>query len=543
MKLTLPVNVQEPLASHELLCQQQLKQVLVWLVVIVGVGFLAFYIDTEALVLNESPLRFLYVAMVAGSPLLIVAEVKWWKYSTSKRYLTAYQQLLPKLDHASVDLSVTKIQQIISETEDAAKTNHLVVKLLEFYRPVLNAHLRKLRQDALTSALDKELAVANASCDQKLTEIASQEPLISARNHIESSLSFLTKRREEMEAQWESSYEGFSWWNKLNYVLGPDFSEIDKAIDDLSDMQKKMAVKHKEDFKSLDRHFEQLKQNAIERISASKIKAERYIQNCSFQENFDSDILQKSLWLSALSVPVSIWSDINRAGNIYDSLRGVNSNFAGMSDADIWWESLFLPAEHLAGLAALTKGAYFEQLVAADTEGLLHKHFNNPDTDIVIDGVAFQLKATDSEAYVYSVDETIPVIATSEVASTTGAIDSGYSNEEINTAIDDALGGTIVDIGDTAVDAILTGAGGLGFFATIQGINHASAKYENGGDAVEAVFEGAGVAIEGTARALVGAAEMGYNVLASRPSRFIGRTLLKGLEKLDEKLFEETAKK
>ena len=45
-------------------------------------------------------------------------------------------------------------------------------------------------------------------------------------------------------------------------------------------------------------------------------------------------------------------------------------------------------------------------------------------------------------------------------------------------------------MGDTAADAILAGLGGLGFFATIQGINHASEKYENGGDAVEAVFEG-----------------------------------------------------
>ena len=85
--------------------------------------------------------------------------------------------------------------------------------------------------------------------------------------------------------------------------------------------------------------------------------------------------------------------------------------------------------------------------------------------------------------------------------------------------------------------------GGLGFFATIQGINHASQKYENGGDGVEAMFEGAGVAIEGTARALVGVAEMDYNVLASRPRRFIGRTLLGGLKKLDDKMMGSPKKK
>jgi hypothetical protein len=89
----------------------------------------------------------------------------------------------------------------------------------------------------------------------------------------------------------------------------------------------------------------------------------------------------------------------------------------------------------------------------------------------------------------------------------------------------------------------LAGVGGLGFFATLEGLNHAVKKHENGGDAVEAVFEGAGVAIEGTARALVGAAEMGYKVLSSRPSRFVGRMLLKGAKKLDDKMMAEAGRK
>ncbi|WP_270698447.1 hypothetical protein [Aeromonas sp. QDB05] len=51
------------------------------------------------------------------------------------------------------------------------------------------------------------------------------------------------------------------------------------------------------------------------------------------------------------------------------------------------------------------------------------------------------------------------------------------------------------------------------------------------------------MAIEGTARALVGAAEMGYKVLASRPSRFIGRMLLKGIDKLDKKMMADAERK
>ena len=182
------------------------------------------------------------------------------------------------------------------------------------------------------------------------------------------------------------------------------------------------------------------------------------------------------------------------------------------------------------------KGAYFEKLVAPDTGGTLHEHFNHPETDIVIDGVAFQLKATDNTGYVNSVADEIPVIATSEVALRTDAINADYSNEELTNTVDLALGGTIVDMGDSAVDSIMSGVGGLGLLATVKGINHAVTKHKNGGDAAEAIFEGVGVAIESTASAFVGAAEMGYKVLASRPSRFVGRMIVKGFEKMDEKL-------
>lgn len=150
--------------------------------------------------------------------------------------------------------------------------------------------------------------------------------------------------------------------------------------------------------------------------------------------------------------------------------------------------------------------------------------------------MAYQIKATSSTTYINSVDADIPVIATSEVAERTRAIDSGFSNIELERSVDLALGGSVVDSEDTVLDALLSGVGGLGLFATIQGINHAAEYYENGGDGVEALFAGAGVAIEGTARALVGTAELGYKVLASAPSRYIGRTLLVGLKKFDDKM-------
>ena len=543
MMPSLPLTLQKLLSAHELSCKEQFQQLLSWLMVIIAFGCSAIYIDTEVLELDQLPLRFMYITMIVFSLLLVIFGLKWRKYLTSKKYLIVYQEFSTKLATAANDYSISRIKQSMAEAGSVAIANHLVAQLFELYRPELNARIMNLHQDALTKALDYEFALAKASIRKGINEMASNVPLIKANFHIETSLDFLTRRRDELEAQWKMVFESLSWWYKMKHSSGPDFSQINMAINELSTLKEKMFVKHDNDFKIIDNHFGKLKQTASKRIATAKIKAERYIQTCHHHNNLDSHLLEKSLWLSALSVPVSVWSDVDGAGNVYDALRSVNNNFADMSDADIWWESLFLPAQSLAGLAALTKGAYFEQLVASDTAGQLHEHFNNPDTDIIIDGIAFQLKATDSEAYIYSVDASIPVIATSEVASTTSAIDSGYSNEELNTIVDDALGGSIVDLGDTSVDAILTGLGGLGLFATIYGINHAAVKYENGGDPVEAIFEGAGVAIEGTAKALVDAAQMGSNLLASRPSRFIGRTLLKGLKKLDKKIVEKMYEK
>ena len=548
--MDMPSVVEAPVQEHEQLCQQQCSQMLMWLAVIAATVLLVLYIDLEVIALSAISVEFLLLALVAALPLLLIVGLKTWKFFSSKGKLNAYQLIQSKLEQSLYDSSPETIQKVLSEAKVEAKANHLIPALFEHYQPLLKERLTTLHRQRLQKSLDEECNSLELSCNSKVDELYKQVPLIKANNQIETSLDFLTNRREEMHEQWETDYESFSWWNKLKYSDGLDFSDLDTTISELTNLQKTMATKHAADFKTLDLHFEHLKQRALARMSAAKVKAEQFIQDGHYQDNADASMFNKALWLAAMSVPVSVWADVDSAMNVYDTLRGVNGNFADMSDAEIWWESLLMPAESLAGLAALTKGAYFEQLVAVDTGGQLHEHFNHPDTDIVIDGIDFQIKATDSVAYISSVDESIPVISTTEVALATGAIDSGYGNEELTRIVDDAIGGTVVDIGDTAVDAILAGLGGLGLFATIEGINQASKMHANGGDAVEAVFKGVCVAVEGTAKALVGAAEMVYNVLASRPSRFLGRTLrslgetlLKGLEKLDQKLFDEPDRK
>lgn len=365
-------------------------------------------------------------------------------------------------------------------------------------------------------------------------------PVISAKNKLLTTLADFEFKKLQLELQWQEAYENFSWWNKLKHDEKLDLSSLDQEIEQLKAAIKEFDKKYANHCKDIEAHFDSISKLAEKRV---ELAYERLVDALS--QNLVKDINNTSVaaaWFAGLSIPVSITDDLYTANKVYDSLRAVNGNFEHMSNTEIWWETLWMSPESHAGLVSLTKGAYFEQLVANDTGGELFEHFNNPDTDITIDGIEMQIKATASASYIATVDDEIPVIATSEVAEKTGAIDGGYTNDELNTTVEQALGGGVIDAKDTAIDAILTGAGSLGIFATIQGINHASERYNKGVDGVEAIFEGAGVAIEGTAKGIVDASEMVYKAAMSRPSRFVGRTVLKGLKKLDEKLFEEPSK-
>jgi len=390
------------------------------------------------------------------------------------------------------------------------------------------------------SELTRQKNVIKKNNTEQLVKKKNAIPLIGARNKLVSTLAMFELKRSQLELQWKEAYENFSWWNKLKHDEKLDLSSLDQEIKQLKVAIKEFEKKYGNQCKDIDTHFESLTNLATKRIDQAHQKLAKAVNKTLIKDISNTSVA--AAWFAGLSIPVSITDDLSTANQVYDSLRAVNGNFENMSNTDIWWETLWMSPESHAGLVSLTKGAYFEQLVANDTGGELFEHFNNPGTDITIDGIEMQIKATDSVSYIASVDDEIPVIATSEVAEKTGAIDGGYTNDELNTTVEQALGGGVIDAKDTAIDAILTGAGSLGIFATIQGINHASERYNKGVDGVEAVFEGAGVAIEGTAKGIVDASEMVYKAAMSKPSRFVGRTVLKGLKKLDEKLFEEPSK-
>lgn len=483
--------------------------------------------------------QYLYIKPIALSLIIITFIVLIYR---SYSWLFLYSRLLKphkeRIDNYDTLLKSAK-QHDVSEQINLfkkQKSSYILNTEKSFYLPKFKALWTSLNKSRLHTEMLEAYTREKIECTKAIDNIRTNSPLLKVQNKLFSTLAFLKQRKKELLKQWDVAYSQFSWWNKIKYSTGPDFSELDTQIRDAETLNASFKAKHAEDVHAINSALEAKGQQLLTRISDAQRKADELIDvNEGFQGS-GNKLLQQSLWCGALSIPLSVSHDILNAGNVYDSLRSVNSNFSGMSDADIWWETLWMPADSLTGLASLTKGAYFEQLVSNDTGGQLHEHFNHPDTDIVIDGVAYQIKATPSEYYVNSVPEDIQVISTSEVALATGSTDGGMSNEDLNNQIELALGGTVVDGGDTASDAILMGVGGLGFFATLNGLNHAAEKYNNGGDGVEAIFEGAGVAIKGTAKAIVDAGEMVYNVATSSPIRFMGRVVLKGLVKLDKKI-------
>jgi len=527
-------------------CQQAFHERLRQALLLTAVGLLLLaaiqWLPAQPYLSAYKHIELHWLLMSILAMLLLLGLLAWGVCFFRWMQLRDYAGTVDSLQQVLATRELSEARRALAVAREQAGQSSLCTSALRALRPELDQHLDVLTRQYLEQRLAADVADARNQCRQHLQFIRSRTPLIHAETALRETLQRFQKRREELALQWASTYEAFSWWNKLKYPAEPNFKEFDQAISQLRCMHNKLLAQHAEDFTRLEKHFSELKNRAEARITSSQQQIEQFIAHEVTRERVNELPLRAGLILSALSVPVSLWDDFTTASNIYDALRSVNGNYAGMSDSEIWLETLFMPAENLTGLTSLAKGAYFEQLVAADTGGALFEHFNNPGTDIVIDGVAYQLKATSSAAYVNSVDADIPVIATSEVAEQTRAIDSGFSSIELDHSVDLALGGSVIDIKDTALDALLMGAGGLGLFATIQGINHAAERYENGGDGIEALFSGAGIAIEGTARALVGTAELGYKVLASAPSRFIGRTVLTGLKKLDDKMMEAGSK-
>lgn len=360
-------------------------------------------------------------------------------------------------------------------------------------------------------------------------------PLLAKKAATEKHLLYVRAWRQQLEVDLDEAMAKTSWWNQL--VNAPDLSPIDEKIRKFEDDIEQFRLLNASEIGKAKKRFKEAKARFEERLDTIEADIFRAIPTAREVPFDGKNAAHNALFLGALSVPVSVWHDVSNAGNVFDTLRSVNGNFADLNDFEAWLHCLTMSPESLAGLVSLTKGAMFEQHVAKATGGELHEHFNVADTDMIIDGTAFQIKATDSETYIESVDPDIPVIVTSEVADLTGAIDGGLTEAELDHADELALGGAVVDIPDTISDAAFATIGGIGILGALRGIHHAIDAQRQGLDKGEAIEEGIWIAATSGMKATVDIAELGFKtgskILMSRPSRFLGRQTMKLIEKLD----------
>lgn len=435
--------------------------------------------------------------------------------------------LVRELLQANTSLEILDLQ---AELDELAMAEPSVAYLLNRRESEISEHFSSVRDREVRhereAAVRRLCAQAGADLHNQIESLREEDPFLRARWTLRNAIRSIDEQKAAADKQIDEAIaKSFLKWRKQ--WSRPDFAEIDAKIAELANALRTLE------------HSPQCRQ-ADQRLAALAVKVERRTRDLemfalnaipqSREKPFDSDwVVRNALYVSALSVPVSAWSDLSQASDIFSTLRDVNANYAEMSDADIWLDTLMMPSEQLAGLISLTKGAYFEVLVEADFGGVRFEHFNHPDTDIVIDGIEYQIKATDSANYVDSVVDHIPVIATSEIADLTGSIDGGFTNEALTDGVELALGGPIVDWSDTALDAVFSGLGFVSVVGLIKGAARGAAIYRETGDAVEGLASGIGVTFEESIWAVINALELVTRgtiaVTTSKPARYLGEKL------------------
>jgi hypothetical protein len=439
----------------------------------------------------------------------------------------AAEHVVQELLHAE---SSEEILALRADLDARAMAEPAVAYLLNLRDREISEHFSSVKDREVR--LERQAAVrllcaqASGSLHKKIEALRKDDPFLRAKRTLRNAIRSVGEQKAAAQRQIDEAIaKSLLKWRKQ--WSRPDFAEVDVKIVELEDALR--TLEQSPQFREADQRFAELavmverRARDVETVALTAIPQSR-------EEAFDSDwVVRNALYVSALSVPVSAWGDLSQASDIFATLRDVNGNYEGMSDVDIWLDTLMMPSEQLAGLVSLTKGAYFEELVEADFGGVRFEHFNHPDTDIVIDGIEYQIKATDSASYINSVADHIPTIVTSEKAEMTGSIDGGYTNEALTDGVELVLGGPVIDFSDTALDAVFAGLGFISIVGLVKGIARGASIYRETGDAVGGLASGVGVTFEESVWAVINILELATRGalagVTSKPARYLGGKL------------------
>lgn len=442
---------------------------------------------------------------------------------------------MDKAGQACAAQSSVAIIASIADLQAQASGKHELQLVLDSFRPALDRAKERLRDAEERLARERKISDLCAEAE-RLTVAAEwarhrELPHVKAKVALDLSIARLRRliddaKRAETEIR---DAQRLTWWPTLKNLVrdfwsGNPIRKLEIELLSLEEARKQLDALP--DMVRGEKAFNDFRLRVTDRVARAREMAVAAIPD-SHKEGFDPDYaLRAGAIAAAVSVPISFAGDLSRAHDIYEVLRDHNQNYAALDDFEIWRAMLAMPREQLVGHISLVKGAYHETLVARDSGGVLFENFNHQDTDILIDGVATQIKATNSLPYIDTVKDHIPIIATSEVAEEAGVIDSGYTNEWLTDAVGDALGGSIFDVDDTVVDGVLAGVGVVGVVAIARGVHAAWSDYSLRQNLIAAAGTGGITIVEAKARAVVTMVELIYRgtsaVVTSAPAKRLG---------------------
>lgn len=250
-------------------CQKRLHQALA--LSALGLLMLAAiqWLPKHSILLMGQPVESRWLYALLPAPVFLLGLLAWSGYLLHRLRQRDYAAVLSALNDVLQTKELSATRQALDTTRLQAQKSPLKRSVLQALQPRLDQHLDELNRQHLYWQLMAEAGRARRQRLQRLDDIKSQIPLIKAEATIRETLERLQKRREQLCGQWDASYEKFSWWNKIKYSDGPDFSEIDQAIKHLKSMHKNLQAQHSENFTRLDEHFLALQKRAEARIAAS----------------------------------------------------------------------------------------------------------------------------------------------------------------------------------------------------------------------------------------------------------------------------------
>ena len=156
--------------------------------------------------------------------------------------------------------------------------------------------------------------------EKRSIKLEDELPIVKANKKIESALNFFELKLIEIQREWEVAYKNSSWWNKLKYSSGPDYSEIKNRIQELEAMNLNFKMKYGKSLSKLKGHLKHqfnLRKHRIENSHDHALKILTQYKNDVLGED---DLIRKSFWVETIVLVKILSNHMDSQESLAESL-------------------------------------------------------------------------------------------------------------------------------------------------------------------------------------------------------------------------------